>query len=165
MASGGHLRPRGAPEAVISHRVFVDTNVWVYTVDRSEGAKQKMARDLLQRSRESDLVVSAQVLGEFFVTVTGKLSHPVPRAEARALVEQMSRLPVVPIDSQLVARAIAHSEVWQLSYWDALIVAAAGVAGCTRILSADMSDGAVYDGVQIENPFKPASASEAAGSR
>jgi predicted nucleic acid-binding protein len=150
---------------VISRRVFVDTNVWVYTVDRSEGAKQKIARDLLQRSRESDLVVSAQVLGEFFVTVTGKLSRPVPPPEARALVDQMRRLPVVPIDSQLVARAIAHSEVWQLSYWDALIVAAANVAGCTRILSEDMSDGAVYDGLQIENPFNLGGVSEPAGSR
>lgn len=137
----------------MTDRSFVDTNVWVYAVDRSDVAKQSRAHAVLQPTRDTDLVISAQVLGEFFSVVTRKFARHVPIAEARAMVVQMSRLPVVPIDARLVDAAIAVSQEWQLSYWDGLIIAAAESSGCGRVLSEDMTHGAVYGAVQVENPF------------
>jgi predicted nucleic acid-binding protein len=137
----------------MTDRTFVDTNVWVYAVDRDAGAKQATAVAVLNPARADDLVISSQVLGEFYVTVTKKLSRPVPRDAAARMVDQMRRLPVVAIDEHHVTAAIAGHWSWGLSYWDALIVAAAERAGCNRLLTEDLADGATYGTVRVENPF------------
>lgn len=136
-------------------RTFVDTNVWVYAVDGDAGAKRDAAASALDPSR-TELVVSSQVLSEFYVTVTRKLRRPMAEDAAARLVDQMRRLPVVAIDDHHVAAAIAGRWSWGLSYWDALIVAAAERAGCERLLSEDLSDGATYGSVRVENPFAKA---------
>lgn len=133
-------------------RTFLDTNVLVYTVDDADPAKKKIARTVLAETAE--LVLSAQVLSEFYVTITRKLSPAVAPEQALELVRSLARLPCGAIDEQLVQRAIAAAQRWQLSYWDALVLEAARQAGCARILSEDLTDGAVYDGVRIENPFR-----------
>lgn len=138
----------------MTDRSFVDTNVWVYTVDANEPQKQARARVILEPDAEKDLVISAQVLGEFFVTVSRKFARSVPEEDARAMVDRMARLPVVPIDATLVTAAIAGSREWQISYWDALIISAAEMSGCRRVLSEDLSDGTTYGSVTVENPFR-----------
>jgi predicted nucleic acid-binding protein len=100
-----------------------------------------------------DLVISTQVLTEFYAVVTRKLAVPVSSDDAEAMVRQLSDLPVVAIDSSLVVSAIAGSRAWQVSIWDALILRAAEVAGCRRVLSEDLADGATYGSVVVENPF------------
>ena len=60
---------------------------------------------------------------------------------------------MVAIDSSLVASAIAGSRAWEISIWDALILRAAEVAGCRRVPSEDLADGATYGSVVVENPF------------
>jgi predicted nucleic acid-binding protein len=141
-------------------RSFVDTDVWVYAVDDDEPARQAQARRVLDPEAGIDPVISAQVLGEFYVTVTRRLARSLSPAEAALLVKQMGELPVVAIDARLVAAAIAGSREWDISYWDALIVAAAEAGGCDRILSEDLADGATYGSVRVENPFieRPAEA-------
>jgi len=138
----------------MTDRSFVDTNVWVYTVDASEPQKQSRARAILEPDAGKDLVISAQVLGEFFVTVTRKFARSVPEGEAHAMVDRMARLPVVSIDAGLVTAAIAASREWQISYWDALILSAAEMSGCRTVLSEDLSDGATYGSVTVEDPFR-----------
>jgi predicted nucleic acid-binding protein len=125
----------------------------VYAVDGDEPAKQARARTILHPEGAIDPVVSAQVMGEFFVTVTRKLARPISPSDAGLLLRQMSELPVVPLDARLVAAAVAGSTDWGISYWDALIVAAAEVGGCSRILTEDLADGATYGSVRVENPF------------
>ncbi len=137
----------------MTDRTFVDTNVWVYALDDDEPAKQTRARQVLVPGPETDFVISAQVLGEFFVVVTRKLARPVPLGEADLLVERMAQLPVVGIDASLVRAAIATSRACAISYWDALIIAAAEAAGCRRILSEDLAHGETYGSVRVENPF------------
>lgn len=138
----------------MTDRQFVDTNIWVYALDAADPVKQARARAVLDPDAGNDLVVSAQVLGEFYVTITRKLAIPVPEAVARDLVAAMARLPVVPLDGRLVADAIAGSSAWQLSYWDALVVAAAQAAGANRLLTEDLQAGRVIEGVVIEDPFR-----------
>lgn len=131
---------------------FVDTNVWVYAVDGQDRRKQALARAAL--ADRSDLVISAQILSEFFVTVTRKLARPVSPPVAREMVDRLARLPVVALDAHHVGAAIDGSAAWGISYWDALVIAAAASAGCVRILSEDLADGATYGSVVVESPFR-----------
>lgn len=133
--------------------IFVDTNVWVYAVDGADPAKRERALEAIAPAPGRDLVVSTQVLTEFYAVVTRKLAVPVSIEDGEAMVRQLSILPVVAIDSSLVVSAIAGSREWQISIWDALILRAAAVAGCRRLLSEDLADGTTYGSVVVENPF------------
>jgi predicted nucleic acid-binding protein len=137
----------------MADRVFVDTNVWVYAVDSADQAKRARALALLGPEVDAVPVVSAQVLSEFYVVVTRKLAGPLPEDTAQAMVSEMARLPVVPLDADLVAAAVTGSREWGISLWDALIVRAAEVAGCRRLLTEDLAAGARYGTVTVENPF------------
>jgi predicted nucleic acid-binding protein len=101
----------------------------------------------------ASIVVSAQVLGEFYWIVTRRLSSALSVAEAASAVDRLSRLSVVPLDRDMVLRAIALSESADIQYWDALIVQAAAAGGCRRLLTEDLNHGQVIDGVTVENPF------------
>jgi predicted nucleic acid-binding protein len=137
----------------MTERTFVDTNVWVYAVDKADPAKHARAIALLQPSADSDFVVSTQVLIEFYVVVTRKLAIPLAGEAAQAMVDEIARLPVVPTDSQLVLAAMAGSREWGISLWDALIIRAAEASGCHLVLSEDIANGGIYGSVRVENPF------------
>ena len=136
--------------------IFVDTNVWVYAVDTADPTKRQRALEATAPATGRDLVVSTQVLTEFYAVVTRKLAVPLSAEDAEAMVRQLSALPVVMIDASLVVSAIAASRQWQISIWDALILRAAEVAGCRRVLSEDLADGTKYGSVVVENPFSVA---------
>jgi predicted nucleic acid-binding protein len=133
-------------------RSFVDTNVFVYAIDTAEPAKQQRAQDVLRAT--PSIVVSTQVMNEFYTTSTRKLPSPLAAAEAAAVVAEMSRYTCVAVDADLVLRAVRAGQRWQLSHWDALILEAARQAGCEVILTEDLANGADYDGVRVENPFR-----------
>lgn len=134
-------------------RRFLDTNVVVYADDHDAGAKRTRARELLADALASgEGVISTQVLQEFFVTVTRKLN--VDPAIARRKVEILAEMDVVLIDRELILGAIDLHRLHSLSLWDALVVRAAAVAGCGVLLSEDLQDGQVIDGVRIEDPFR-----------
>ena len=135
-------------------RDFFDTNVLVYGYDRRDPAKMARALDLLSDAIESGTgVVSAQVLSEFFNVVTRRLPDPLSFEVAGTIVGEIAAMPVVEIDATLVQRAIGVCRRYRISYWDALIVAAAERARCSRILSEDLNPGQSYDGVVVVNPF------------
>ena len=141
------------PSAYTS-RNFLDTNVLVYGYDRRDPAKMARALDLLSDAIESGTgVVSAQVLSEFFNVVTRRLPDPLSFEVAGTIVGEIAAMPVVEIDAALVQRAIGVCRRYRISYWDALIVAAAERARCSRILSEDLNPEQSYDGVVVVNPF------------
>ena len=133
--------------------VFVDTNVWVYAVDTADPGKRARALELVSPGPLRELIVSTQVLTEFYAVVTRKLATPVAVEDAEAMVRQLSVLPVVAVDVSLVVAAISGSREWGVSIWDALILRAAESAGCRRVLSEDLADGTSYGSVVVENPF------------
>ncbi len=63
-------------------RAFVDTNVWVYAVDTADERKQARALAVLDREMRHGVVLSAQVIGEYYVTTTRKLDTPLTPAAA-----------------------------------------------------------------------------------
>jgi predicted nucleic acid-binding protein len=132
---------------------FFDTNILVYIHDRSSTAKRRTALELFRcHSTDRTLVLSTQVLQEFFVTVTEKAAR-VPVAQARGLVADYSRLNVVSIQSGHVLEAIDVKARFRLSFWDALILAAAKSAEARVLYTEDLSHGRDYDGVRAHNPF------------
>lgn len=135
----------------------MDTNVLVYAHDASETIKQPIARALLEELWTAHSgAVSTQILQEFYYTVTHKVPSRLTPAEARDIVGLYSAWSVVVIDPSLILSASRVEETHQLSFWDALVVEAARVAGAGRLLSEDMQHGRVIEGVRIENPFQDA---------
>ncbi len=137
-----------------AERAFLDTNVLVYVFDHDEPEKAQVAKELLEQAKADELALSAQVLGEFYVTVTRKLKPPLDAPLAAQAIEWLSQLQVVALDSALVKAGAEISHSSQISYWDGLIVASAVASGCTRVLTEDLNDGQVIGGVRIENPFR-----------
>ena len=140
--------------STIAGRSFVDTNVLVYASDYDEPEKRARARDLLSRASADDLVISTQVLVEYYVTVTRKLARALPTDQAAARVDDLAKMPTVLTDVALVRAAVETSRSAVISLWDALIVEAARIAGCTRIFTEDLATGSTIRGVRIENPFE-----------
>jgi predicted nucleic acid-binding protein len=136
-------------------RTFVDTNVWVYAVDGAEAAKQQRARSVLEGLDPSSTVVSAQVLNEYYVTVTRKLAQPLSPADATTAVRGIADLEVVAITGPLVLRGIDRARDSDLSLWDALIVEAARAADCDVLLTEDLNADQDFGGVRVENPLVP----------
>jgi len=138
----------------MSAKVFLDTNILVYAHDRACPDKMAKAQQLIFHSlRSRSAAISAQVLSEFFVTVTQKARKPMPVDQAKRELELLSSLETVEIDAPMVLRAVGIEQRWQLSYWDSLIIAAAERAGCATVYSEDFSDGRRYGVVVARNPF------------
>lgn len=133
---------------------FFDTNILVYAYDSHLPDKQQKAQNIvLSGVREGNGVLSTQVLGEFFMVVTKKINKPLSVSDARNIIKYMGRMKVQEIDVLIVERALDTLERYKISYWDALIIAAAERAQCKRILSEDLNAGQIYHGIEITNPF------------
>jgi predicted nucleic acid-binding protein len=133
---------------------FFDTNILVYAYDSHLPDKQQKAQNIvLSGVREGNGVLSTQVLGEFFMVVTKKINKPLSVSDARDIIKYMGRMKVQEIDVLIVERALDTLEQYKISYWDALIIAAAERARCKRILSEDLNAGQIYHGIEITNPF------------
>jgi predicted nucleic acid-binding protein len=134
----------------------------VYAYDRRNPAKQSTAQRLIEENLLAETgCLSAQVLSEFYVAVTRKLPVPLAPEAAAAVVHLFSRMPVTEVDVSLVHRAMEAQRRYVISYWDALIVAAAERAGCSAILSEDLAAGQTYLGIPVIDPFAPAAAARA----
>ena len=139
----------------MNDRLFLDTNILVYAYDAHEPQKQTKAQGLLTDGIEQEnLFLSVQVLGEFFDVVTRHIPQPMSPGEAKVIINTLSILPVQEIDLVMVKRAIDTHEMYQISYWESLIVAAAERAGCRIILSEDLSAGQTYHNILVKNPFQ-----------
>ena len=138
----------------MSVRTFIDTNVLVYALDDSEPAKRDIAKRVLASGQYGEFVLSAQILGELYVTVTRKLVERISESDAAEGLDRLSSYPTVPVDTALVRQAVQISCSAQISYWDGLVVAAAEHAGCGRLLTEDLNDGQEIGSVLIENPFR-----------
>jgi predicted nucleic acid-binding protein len=132
--------------------VFFDTNVLVYAAVGT-GKDQPKKQSALELIESQDFATSAQVLQEFYVTVTRKASRPLSAAQALDWIEQFAAFPCQDIDHQLVRIAIERSERYRISYWDAAILAAAEALGINTVYSEDLNDGQKYGRVSVVNPF------------
>jgi predicted nucleic acid-binding protein len=134
--------------------VFVDTNIFVYAQDKRDPVKKATAAALLhelwieQRGR-----TSAQVLAEYYVTLTRKLKPAFPPDDAWEEIEALLAWEPQPIDRGLLIEAREVQRRYRLSWWDSLIVAAAEIQSCTLLMTEDLHHGLVCGTVTVRNPF------------
>ena len=132
---------------------FVDTNVLLYAASNNPADAWK--RDTaIGTLRESDLVVSVQVLQEFFHQATrptrkGRLSP----TDALGFLEPILEFRVQPMTVGIFQDAVEFSQRYRIAYWDGAILAAARACGCTEVYSEDLSHRQDYAGVRVVNPF------------
>jgi predicted nucleic acid-binding protein len=132
--------------------VFVDTNVFLYAFDPAEINKQNAAqswRKELWKNRAGR--ISFQVLQEFYVKAAQK--WPESRDEIRAEVTDLLAWQPVTVVADILDRGWKLQDRYQLSFWDALIVAAAASIDCRYLLTEDLQAGQDLDGVLVINPF------------
>lgn len=128
--------------------VFFDTNILLY-LRSDEPAKLRRSEEILDRGG----VISVQVLNEFANVARRKYKLEWPAVRA-FLTLFRATLRVVPLTVETHARGIALSERYGFSVHDAMVVAAAELAGCKVLYTEDMHDGLVIGGLTLRNPYK-----------
>ncbi len=136
----------------MSADAFIDTNILFYSISTSkdEGDKGATARRLLAGSGWG---LSVQVLQDFYINIVRPPRCAMTHADAVAAIRQLLRRPTVTTDTALVLEGLRLKERYQISYWDAAIVAAARALGARVLYSEDLNHGQDYDGVRAVNPF------------
>lgn len=133
--------------------VFVDTNILVYAHDRDAGDKYLAAKSALASLWDRPLPpsISIQVLQEFYVNL---LRKRVEGGTAREIVLNYLEWDVVENDRALLLKGMRLRDTLRLSFWDALIVAAARTAGAKELWSEDFNPGQDLEGIVVVNPLK-----------
>lgn len=137
----------------MKERSFFDTNILLYTDDRHDPIKQAKALALLQNAwMSSNLVLSTQVLQEYFAAATRKLGVPIERAQRKIqlLSQQANVFSIAPDD---IVQAIDLHRLHGFSFWDSLIIRMSQKSACSILYSEDMQNGRVIGSVKIVNPF------------
>ena len=137
----------------MSNKIFVDSNVLIYAHDLDEPQKRAIAIQIFE-----DLwlartgVLSMQVLQEFYSVATRKIRSPLPTPIAREAIERLAPwcIATTPLE---IAAAFRIEDSAKISFWEAMIVAAALKGGADQILSEDMNHGQTISGIRIVNPF------------
>ena len=132
--------------------ITADSNVFVYLHDEAAPLKRSTARLVTGELIRRDSAIALQVIGEYQNVLRRRLKVPpwLAAQEGRTLLEAFETFPPSRSGAE---RALEQLAAGRLSYWDALLVAAAADAGCSVLLSEDMQDGGELFGVKIVNPF------------
>jgi predicted nucleic acid-binding protein len=137
----------------MSDKTFVDSNVLIYAHDIDAQKKHEAAKRVLQELwRERAGALSMQVLQEFYVNVTRKISRPISKDSARLVVNTYSTWCIDTTPAE-ISSAFRIEDEARIGFWDALIVASAVKSGANLILSEDLNSGQTISGVRVENPF------------
>lgn len=137
----------------MSAEVFLDANILLYASSAApaDTEKRERAQALMIEAR---FALSAQVLQEFIANALRKKALGLTEANIDATLELASHVPVQPITRELIVEAVALRRRYQISHWDATILAAARELGCHTLYSEDLSHGQDYEGVRVVNPFQ-----------
>ena len=139
----------------MTDKVFVDTNILLYAHDQEAGQKGEQANGILRtlwKSKRGRL--SKQVLQEFYVNVTKKIRPPLGRSQAREIIRPYAVWIEAATTVDTILRASEISEIWQISFWDSLILASAEEIGASELFSEDLNSGQIIAGVKVVNPFE-----------
>ena len=143
------MRPRAV-------KAFLDTNIFVYTFDRSAPSKRKKAREIVAQALERhDAVISWQVVQEFLNVATRKFTHPMNSEDGRLYLQQvlMPLCEVFPSEPAY-GQALSIAREAGFSFYDSLIVSSAILSGALLLFSEDLPHGQKVRGIEIRNPFR-----------
>jgi len=133
-------------------KIFLDANILAYAHDAGSPDKQRKSREvILQLAESANGVISTQVMQEFYVTATRKLG--VPPLAAKGVLKTFGVFETVQVTPQLIQEAVDCSILNELSFRDALVLAAAAAAGCSILYTEDLNAGQNIIGVKVQNPL------------
>ena len=133
-------------------KVFIDTNVLIYSVDAAAGRKRNRALDLVDtHARARTGVISTQVLQEFYSAATRKLG--IAPLDVKQHIRDFHLFDIIQVTPALIEDGIDCSILNQVSFWDALVVTTAATSGCSELLSEDLNAGQTIQGVTVTDPF------------
>jgi predicted nucleic acid-binding protein len=134
-------------------RSFIDTNILVYAEASDAPEKQKAALACLKQHHEAATgVLSTQVLQEYCNVALKKLK--MTATHIRAQLDFYEQFEVIQITPAIIHLALDLNQTRSVSFFDALILASAKVAGCSVLLTEDMNVGENIGDIQILNPFE-----------
>ncbi len=139
----------------MSGNFFIDTNIFVYTFDDRNPAKQARARALIREGMTSGHgMISYQVVQEFLNVASRKFETPLSPQDQRLYLDTVLQ-PLCEIfpSMELYQRGIGIAAQYGYAFYDSLIIAAALGADCTTLYSEDMQDGQTIEQLTIVNPF------------
>ena len=144
--------PNGAVRTCIVSKIFIDTNILAYAIDRREQKKRKKCASLLKSLEvKNQGVISTQILQELYVVGVKKLGmEPLVVKESLHLLENFE---VVVVTPALIREAIDCHLLNKISFWDALVIVSAESARCEKLWTEDLNAGQVIRGVSVENPL------------
>ncbi|MBI2962029.1 MAG: PIN domain-containing protein [Betaproteobacteria bacterium] len=133
-------------------RLSLDANVLIYGVDAGDASKHRTARRVITFAAERDCVLTLQALAEFYFVATrkGKLGAMQVKMQINEL---RSVFPMALPSSRTLGLAIDASEQHRIGFWDGMLIAVTHEAGVGILLTEDLQDGQVYQGVRCLNPF------------
>ncbi|MDM0080220.1 PIN domain-containing protein [Variovorax sp. J31P179] len=136
--------------------IFFDTNVLVYAVDAGDPVRKEIAIDRFARAVKDDTVMlSTQVLQEFYNITTRKLKPPLSAREAAGQLSQLCAFEVVGSSADSVLAASELAQKHRLQWWDALILEAAIRGNADVLVSQNGQHGQRFGKLVVENPFSP----------
>jgi len=133
-------------------KIFIDTNILVYAQNDLEKEKQQICRSVLNHLIDHNrLVISTQIIQEFYNVSTLKLG--LDKLFVKNTIKQFDFHETILPQPTIILQAIDIQILNQLSFWDSLVISAAKSANCSFILTEDMNDWQVIDGIKIQSPF------------
>ena len=135
---------------------FIDTNVFVYQLERLDVRKADIADDLIEHGIDTQTAcISFQVIQECLNTALRKAEIPLTEDEmGRYMTDVLAPLYRVQPDVRLYQKALEIRARHRFSFYDALIIAAAVEAGCKTLYSEDLTHAQQVEGVTVVNPFR-----------
>jgi predicted nucleic acid-binding protein len=134
-------------------KAFFDTNVLLYMYGGGDSGKRTKAKELFRRYAQTGrILVSTQVVQEFYSAGSRKLG--MPRRELQEAAAALLDLPLVIVGPAHILAAIRSEERYLISFWDALILAAAESGGAEMLYTEDLNDGQQYGTVVARDPFR-----------
>jgi predicted nucleic acid-binding protein len=132
---------------------FLDTNILLYAYDQGAPAKRAAALRLVEQGWNAlgQTAISVQVLQEMYVNLE---KRGISKPEAARIIRDYAPWPVVENSFQVLLAALNEQTRWQISLWDALILAAARASGAREIFTEDFNHGQDYGGIRAINPFR-----------
>jgi predicted nucleic acid-binding protein len=144
-----------------AERFTLDTNILIYSIDSKADIRGPVARQIIDLALRGDCWLTLQAVSEFYAATTRKGHMPPAEAAAQA-GDWIDLFPCITASSAAVRAALGAASGQRASYWDALLIATAAEGGCMAVLTEDLADGTVLDGVRIVNPFGPTGITDAA---
>ena len=136
-------------------RAFFDTNIFLYVYSSADSHKQARALALYrEHAQEGRMLLSTQVVQEFIVAALRKLQ--LPPQQVREVALTMLDSPLVVIEAPHIRAALDKAYRYKISFWDALILAAAEAGNAEVLYTEDLNDGQQYGAVIVRNPFRAA---------